>query len=102
MSDVEGRADGDKTQEGDGAVPEYPQSGVASTPLVGQFTSAELKLDISLIEWTFVSFFPVLVFMMIFVVGWCGLRLGDLGRGRGRNACVMIVLMHIKYFVDNR
>jgi hypothetical protein len=70
MSDMEGRGNCDQTQKEDKTVPDSPQSGVGSTPLGGWFISTELKLDISLIEWAFVSFFHILVFMLMFMVCW--------------------------------
>jgi hypothetical protein len=96
MSDMEGRGYNLQPKKEDGAVPDNPQSGVARTPFVGQFTSTELKLDISLIEWAFVSFFHILVFMLMFMVCWCGLRLRDRRWGITGNACVMVVLVHIQ------
>lgn len=80
MTNVKGRSDGHEPQEKDRTVPDHLQGGVTSIGLLTWFTSTELKLDISLVEWAFVSFVPTLVFMVMFVVRWCGLGLRHRGR----------------------
>ena len=83
MTNVKGRSDGHEPQEKDRTVPDHLQGGVNSIGLLGWFTSTELKLDIGLVEWAFVSFGPTFVFVFVFMICWCGFRLRHRGRQSG-------------------